>query len=53
MADVKPEVAHESQVSGAPVKRGFVARGVAHFKKWWWVHLIILICTVLIIIFPL
>ncbi|KAJ5519963.1 hypothetical protein N7463_000416 [Penicillium fimorum] len=45
-------VEEESHVSPTPVKRGFGARLAAHFKKWWWVHLIIFIACFLIILLP-
>lgn len=47
----KPEVQH---VADQPVaSRGFLGAVGAHFKKWWWVHLIIFAAVVLIITLPL
>ena len=43
----------ETTTALPPAKRSFGARLGAHFKKWWWVHLIIFAAVVLIITFPL
>lgn len=49
----KPGVTEiESATGSPPVKRGFGARLGAHFKKWWWVHLIIFIAVLLVILLP-
>ncbi|CAI7616028.1 unnamed protein product [Penicillium glandicola] len=45
-------VEEESNLSPTPTKQGFGARLAAHFKKWWWVHLIIFIACLLIIVLP-
>ncbi|KAJ5154717.1 uncharacterized protein N7500_010156 [Penicillium coprophilum] len=45
-------VEEESAVNPTPVKKSFGARLAAHFKKWWWVHLIIFIACFLIILLP-
>jgi hypothetical protein len=42
----------ETTTALPPAKRGFGARLGAHFKKWWWVHLIIFIAVFLIILLP-
>lgn len=53
MSTAKPEfVEEESHMTSTPTKKSFGARLVAHFKKWWWVHLIIFIACFLIILFP-
>lgn len=49
----KPGVTElESTTVSPPAKRGFGARLKAHFKKWWWLHLIIFIAVFLIILLP-
>ncbi|KAJ5970500.1 uncharacterized protein N7479_000418 [Penicillium vulpinum] len=54
MSTMKPSVVEEeSHVNQAPVKKSFGARLAAHFKKWWWVHLIIFIACFLIILLPI
>ncbi|KAJ5510138.1 hypothetical protein N7453_002241 [Penicillium expansum] len=53
MSTAKPSfVEEESHINAAPTKRSFGARLAAHFKKWWWVHLIIFIACFLIILLP-
>ncbi|GAM37840.1 hypothetical protein TCE0_033r08097 [Talaromyces pinophilus] len=48
----KPEVQYVATTQ--PVaSRGFLGAVGAHFKKWWWVHLIIFAAVVLIITLPL
>jgi uncharacterized membrane protein YdfJ with MMPL/SSD domain len=42
----------ETTTALPPAKRSFGARLGAHFKKWWWVHLIIFIAVLLIILLP-
>lgn len=42
----------ESSTASPLAKRGFGARLKAHFKKWWWVHLIIFCSVFLIICLP-
>lgn len=52
----KPEVQYvaDQPVAAQPVaSRGFLGAVGAHFKKWWWVHLIIFAAVVLIITLPL
>ncbi|KAJ5780341.1 hypothetical protein N7457_005501 [Penicillium paradoxum] len=51
MSATKASVVEAENVGVAP-KKGFGARLVAHFKKWWWVHLIIFCACVLIITLP-
>lgn len=47
----KGDVQH---VGAQPVaSRGFLGAVGAHFKRWWWVHLIIFAAVVLIITLPL
>ena len=38
---------------GTPKKPGFGARLKAHYRKYWWLHLIIVIVCSLVIILPL
>lgn len=53
MSSAKPEfVEEESHITPIPTKKSFGARVGAHFKKWWWVHLIIFIACFLIILLP-
>ncbi|KAF9252500.1 hypothetical protein LCP9604111_26 [Penicillium roqueforti] len=53
MSTTKPSfVEQEASVTPTPTKKSFGARLVAHFKKWWWVHLIIFIACFLIILLP-
>ncbi|OQE11852.1 hypothetical protein PENFLA_c071G09479 [Penicillium flavigenum] len=53
MSAAKPSfVEEESSVTPTPTKKSFGARLAAHFKKWWWVHLIIFIACFLIILLP-
>jgi hypothetical protein len=53
MSTTKPSfVEEESSVTPTPTKKSFGARLAAHFKKWWWVHLIIFIACFLIILLP-
>ncbi|OJJ47923.1 hypothetical protein ASPZODRAFT_131533 [Penicilliopsis zonata CBS 506.65] len=47
----KPQVSEVDDVP-APVKRSCGARFVAHYKKWWWVHLIVFVAVFLIIALP-
>ncbi|KAL4929282.1 DUF3712 domain-containing protein [Aspergillus undulatus] len=49
MAD---KVAVEETTVGAPAKPTFWARVKAHYKKWWWAHLIALIIVVLVVVLP-
>lgn len=42
----------ETTTALPPAKRSFGARLGAHFKKWWWVHLIIFIAVLLVILLP-
>ena len=57
MSDKEYAVHHENGYteSGNSVakKPTFMQRYKAHMKKWWWVHLIILIACTLIIVLPL
>ena len=39
----------EVDKSTRPAKRSFGTKVVAHFKKWWWAHLILFIAGVLIV----
>ncbi|KAJ5428468.1 Protein of unknown function DUF3712 [Penicillium cf. griseofulvum] len=48
----KPSVVEVESHVNPPVKKSFGARLAAHFKKWWWVHLIIFIAVFLIILLP-
>ncbi|KAL1959476.1 hypothetical protein VTO42DRAFT_1921 [Malbranchea cinnamomea] len=43
----------EVEVEQAPTKRPFSAKLKAHFRKWWWLHLIIFCACVLLIALPL
>ncbi|KAJ5426220.1 hypothetical protein N7465_001290 [Penicillium sp. CMV-2018d] len=53
MSTAKPEfIEEESHITPTPTKKSFGARLGAHFKKWWWVHLIIFIACFLIILLP-
>lgn len=36
----------------APVQRGFWGRVGAHYRKWWWLHLIIFVIILFVILFP-
>ncbi|KAL4891225.1 hypothetical protein BDV59DRAFT_203670 [Aspergillus ambiguus] len=47
----KPEVV-EMPGGGNAAKPSFKSRLAAHFKRWWWVHLIIFIAVVLVIALP-
>ncbi|KAL4944021.1 hypothetical protein BDV06DRAFT_120198 [Aspergillus oleicola] len=49
MAD---KVAVEETTVGAPAKPTFWARVKAHYRKWWWAHLIALIVVVLVVVLP-
>ncbi|KAJ5357462.1 hypothetical protein N7541_004620 [Penicillium brevicompactum] len=51
MSATKGSVVEETGVSPAP-KQTFGARVAAHFKKWWWVHLIVFVISVLVIALP-
>ena len=42
-----------SQVEGEGSNPGFVAKAKAHYKKWWWLHVIITICVTLLITLPM
>jgi len=49
----KPGVTELESSTGSPAaKRGFFARLKAHYKKWWWLHLIIFCAVFLIICLP-
>ncbi|KAI9371986.1 hypothetical protein BJX61DRAFT_534323 [Aspergillus egyptiacus] len=50
MAGNKPAV--EEVPVGTPAKPPFKARLKAHFKKWWWAHLIAFVVVVLVIALP-
>ncbi|CAG8898753.1 unnamed protein product [Penicillium egyptiacum] len=52
MSTTKPSFVEEESVVPTPTKKSFGARLAAHFKKWWWVHLIIFIACFLIILLP-
>ncbi|KAJ5167757.1 uncharacterized protein N7482_003351 [Penicillium canariense] len=45
--------AMDSVTASPPARRSFGARVGGHFKKWWWVHLIVFIAVVLIITLPI
>lgn len=47
----KPEVTEIATVT-PPAKRSCGAKTAAHFRKWWWVHVIIFIAVVLVVILP-
>lgn len=53
MADAKPEATYTVSSSSTAPRRGVVANVVAHFKRFWWLHLIVLVCVVIVIIFPM
>ncbi|KAJ5554892.1 hypothetical protein N7535_007335 [Penicillium sp. DV-2018c] len=48
----KTSVVEEAPVAAAPTKQSFGSRLAAHFKKWWWVHVIIFIVVFLVILLP-
>lgn len=52
MSATKASVVEEAGVSSMPAKKSFGARVAAHFKKWWWAHLIAFIIALLVIILP-
>ncbi|KGO70306.1 Protein of unknown function DUF3712 [Penicillium italicum] len=53
MSTAKPSfVEEESHITPTQTKKSFGVRLAAHFKKWWWVHLIIFIACFLIILLP-
>ncbi|CAG7960312.1 unnamed protein product [Penicillium salamii] len=52
MSVTKASVVEEAGVSSMPAKKSFGARVAAHFKKWWWAHLIAFIIALLVIILP-
>jgi hypothetical protein len=54
MAGDKPEVTEIGTVmSPVATKPSFMSRVAAHYKKWWWAHLIGVIVVVLVITLPL
>ncbi|CAG7915748.1 unnamed protein product [Penicillium olsonii] len=52
MSATKTSIVEEAGVSSTPVKQSFGARVAAHFKKWWWAHLIVFVISVLVIVLP-
>lgn len=53
MSDTKAEATGVETVGLAPpARRSFGSRVGAHFKKWWWVHLIIFVIVVLVVALP-
>ncbi|KAA8643582.1 hypothetical protein EYZ11_009488 [Aspergillus tanneri] len=53
MADGKAEVTEIGAVDVSPVtKPSFKSRVAAHFKRFWWVHVIVLIVVVLVVTLP-
>lgn len=52
--DLKSETANvEYEPAAAPVaKPTFFQKVLAHFKKWWWAHLIVFIICLLVIVLP-
>jgi len=42
----------ETTTSSVPAKQSFGARTARHYKKWWWVHLIIFVIVVLVVALP-
>jgi uncharacterized membrane protein YdfJ with MMPL/SSD domain len=52
MSVTKTSVVEETGIPSTPVKQSFGTRVGAHFKKWWWVHLIIFVLSVLVISLP-
>ncbi|KAB8265607.1 hypothetical protein BDV32DRAFT_34130 [Aspergillus pseudonomiae] len=53
MSSDKPEVTEVGMVaSPAATKPSFKSRVAAHFKKWWWAHLIAFIVVVLVVALP-
>jgi hypothetical protein len=54
MSDMKGQVVEEAETVGivAPAKRSFGARVGAHFKRFWWAHLIFFVICVLVISLP-
>jgi uncharacterized membrane protein YdfJ with MMPL/SSD domain len=52
MSTTKTSVVEEAHVAAAPTKQSFGSRLATHFKKWWWVHVIIFIAVFLIVLLP-
>lgn len=53
MSDTKAEATGmETVLPSPPAKRSFGARVAAHFKKWWWVHLIVFVIVFLVVLLP-
>ncbi|KAJ5651122.1 uncharacterized protein N7484_004845 [Penicillium longicatenatum] len=52
MSDNKPESEVLETTAVSPAKQSFGSRAATHFKKWWWVHLIVFIIVVLVIALP-
>lgn len=51
--NMSDKAAVEEVPLGTTAKPSFLARVKAHFKKWWWAHLIALAVIVLVIALPL
>jgi hypothetical protein len=54
MSVTKGQVVEEAETVGvvAPAKQSFGARVGAHFKRFWWAHLIVFVVCVLVISLP-
>ncbi|KAJ5124073.1 uncharacterized protein N7515_007898 [Penicillium bovifimosum] len=52
MSTTKTSVVDEAPVTAVPTKQSFGSRLKAHFKKWWWVHVIVFIVVFLVILLP-